>query len=189
MHRSFPTILTLLLILTGLIVIPLKWMKPGHPLASEDKFDLCRVVQDGAVQQLPSPPLQLQATIPELRKQNPPDPSCYISLAGNDAETPSHVWVTAMTQRTLALTGIRQKTDAYVDIWLKESAAVGYVVTPIEGPWRRAAVYHLPTSPQAEQLLADDDGVILWFNALNVGTAEFQAFAAATARRLREAQS
>lgn len=188
MHRSFPSILTLLLILSAFIVIPLKWMHPDHPLASEDTFDVCRAVQDGPVQRLPHPPLKFQSEIPGFSDQARLNPSCYLPLAVGEHEALRHISIVVTTQRNLALSGNRQKTAVYVDTWLKEASASGSIVTPVEGPWRRGATYHLSTSPQAKQLLADDDGVVLWFSALNLDASTLQAFAGATAQRLREIQ-
>jgi len=169
-----------------LLLAGLKFASGGdHPLALSNGFDLCGRVAT-AWGTLPGARGEPQARIPGFGEQGAA--SCYLPLAeartGERAQR--YVWTIVMTHRMLATDGVRPSTGKYVETFLAETRASGAQVDDVKGPWRSAGVITARGTDPELQLLAHDDGVVLWVGSRGLDAKALSDFAALAARRLRE---
>jgi len=167
------------------LTVPLWLRNVDHPLAANAAVDVCAYLGDTVLATLPRRPESIARGVP-----GDPDagkPACHVVLpaaSGSATETPDLV-VMVSTERMLTVDRRPQRTDRVVDTWLKESGASGSEVTPVKGPWRRAAVIQEPMRPGKLGLLADDAGIVVWIMGQDVDPAAFVAFGEAVTRALR----
>jgi hypothetical protein len=167
------------------LTVPLWLRNVDHPLAANAAVDVCAYLGDTVLVTLPRRPESIVRGAP-----GDPDtgkPACQVVLppaSGRATETPNIV-VMVSTERMLTADRRPVRTDRFVDTWLKESGASGSEVTPVKGPWRRAAVIQEPMRPGKLGLLADDAGVALWVTGQDIDAAAFVAFCEAVTRALR----
>jgi hypothetical protein len=132
----------LAIVLLMFLVVPLWLRNVDHPLTANAAVDVCAYLSDTVLATLPQMPATVERGLP-----GEPDtgkPACHVVLpspSGSATRAPG-IWVMVETERMLTVDRRPQRTDRFVDTWLKESDASGSEVTPVKGPWRRAAVIH-----------------------------------------------
>ncbi len=152
----------------------------GHPLAATMGFDLCARLGPQPAPELPDVTATPQARIPDMSAGRAS--TCYWPIAGQPA--PREVWLVLSTHQSLRADGNHRGTAKFVEVFLEESRASGAEVAPATGPWRSAATLR-SRGGRDFQLLAEDDGVVLWFSGRGLERDTLITFAAAVARRLR----
>jgi hypothetical protein len=165
------------------ISLPVMWLRNvNHPLLAVDPVDVCAYFNEAVLATLPRAPEKIAPQIPD-EPTNPMKSMCGAVLPPESRTDPRNpfIWASVSSERSLR----RMRTDAFVDTWLKESAASGNDVTPLKGPWRRGALIKERGRPGRITLLADDAGVVLWINARDIDEPAFVAFAEAMALNLR----
>jgi hypothetical protein len=173
------------IVLAGLLFLALPmWLRNvDHPLTAAAAVDVCSYMSDAVLGTLAQSPTDVARGVPG----EPDDgkPACHVDLSPLERGEARGVWAMVTTERMLSTGGRPQRTDRFVEVWLKESAAAGNDVTPVEGPWRRAALIRDRLHPQRLSLLADDAGAVVWVNGRGIENAALVAFAAEITRALR----
>jgi hypothetical protein len=175
----------LAIVLLAFLWLPLWLRNVDHPLSASAAVDVCSYLTDGVLVTLPRLPETVARGMP-----GDPDtskPACRLLLPAAQRTAPApNLWVAVTTERMLNGGGGRpQRTDRFVDTWLKESEASGSTVTPVKGPWRRAAVIRDGLHVGKLGVLADDAGVVVWVNSEGVDEPVLVAFSEAITRSLR----
>ena len=155
----------------------------GHPLAATIGFDLCRHLG-------PQPAPELAdinvAPLPQIPNMTAGRAStCHWPIdAGTGAASRREVSLVLSTHQTLRAEGNTRGTARHVETFLEESRASGIEVAEVVGPWRTAATLRSRNGDDL-QLLAEDDGVVLWFSSRGLDREALVAFAMSVARKLR----
>src|SRR5438094_9619089 len=137
--RIFYSGIGLSIVLLMLLVVP-KWLRGvDHPLTSAAAVDVCAYMSDAAHNTLPEPIKVLRGYPGEKDTGKPVCHALLPAPSSRDVPAPNVV-VAVTTERMTTFEGRTQRTDRFVDTWLAESKASGSEVTPLQGPWRRAAV-------------------------------------------------
>jgi hypothetical protein len=176
----------LAIVLLIFLTVPLWLRNVDHPLTANAAVDVCAYLSDTVLATLPQVPEAVARGVP-----GEPDTrmsACHVVLpssSGSATRAPG-IWVAVETERMLTVDRRPTRTDRVVDTWLKESGASGSEVTPVKGPWRRAAVIHNSMRPGELSLLADDAGVVVWVNGQGIDQTALVAFSEAITRGLRE---
>ena len=181
--RIFYSGIGLAIVLLIFMVVP-KWLRNvDHPLTALNTVDVCAYLSEAARATLPEP-IKVERGFPGEKDTGQPVCHAVLGSSPRDA-SPPNVVVGVTTERMLTFEGRRQPVDRYVDTWLRESTASGSEVTPLKGPWRRAAVIREKARPANLSLLADDGGVAVLVTAQNVEYPVFVAFAETVTKGLR----
>jgi len=181
--RIFYSGIGLAVVLLMFMVVP-KWLRNvDHPLTALNTVDVCAYLSEAARATLPQPPVKVERGFPGEKDTG--QPVCHAMLSASSSRDAPNVVVGVTTERMLTFEGRRQPVDRYVDTWLRESTASGNEVTPLKGPWRRAAVIREKARPANLSLLADDAGVAVLVTAQSVEYPAFVAFAEAVTKGLR----
>jgi hypothetical protein len=168
-----------------LLTVPMWLRSVDHPLTANATVDVCAYLSDTVLAALPQAPEVVARGVPG--EPNTRMSACHVILpssSGGPSRAPG-IWVAVETERMLTVDRRPQRTDRVVDTWLQESGASGSIVTPVKGPWRRAAIIQDPMHPGKLSLLADDAGVVVWVNGQGIDQTVFVAFAGAITRGLR----
>lgn len=167
-----------------LLVFALQSVRGGsHPLAAVADFDLCARLGPQPAAALPALRATPTAKIPGMGATH--SATCYWPIAEARGGAPArHLWLVLTTQATSRLDGNHGGTARFVELFLEETRATGVDVTEAQGPWKRGATIGSRGGDEL-QLLAEDDGVVLWLSARGVERADLVVFAAAAATRLR----
>jgi len=175
----------LAIVLLAFLWLPLWLRNVDHPLSASAAVDVCAYLTDTVLVTLPRLPDKVTRGMP-----GNPDASkaaCQVLLPAPERMAPApNVWVAVTTERMLNGGGGRpQRTDRFVDTWLKETEVSGSAVTPLQGPWRRAAVIRDGLHVGKLGVLADDAGVVVWVNSEGIDESVLIAFSEALTRSLR----
>ena len=155
----------------------------GHPLAATIGFDICRHLGPQPAPELADINVAPQSQIPDMTAGRAS--TCHWPIdAGTNAASRREVSLVLSTHQTLRAEGSTRGTAKYVETFIEESRATGIEVLEVAGPWRSAATLRSRGSEHL-QLLAEDDGVVLWFNSRGLDREALVAFAASAARKLR----
>lgn len=157
----------------------------GHPLAATLNFDLCSRLGPQPAAGLPDIHATPQARIPTLGATR--SATCYWPIETDTGTRSRYVWLVMMSHASLRAEGNGGGTAKFVDTFIEETRASGDDVAQAPGPWRTASIIRRRGGGEL-QLLAEDDGVALWFSSRGVEREALLAFAGAAARRLREAK-
>jgi hypothetical protein len=158
----------------------------GHPLAATLDFDLCGRLGPQPAADLPELQATPQARIPTLGATR--SATCYWPIdVGTGGASSRYVWLVMMSHASLRAEGNGGGTAKFVDTFIEETRASGDEVVPAPGPWKTASTIRRRGGGEL-QLLAEDDGVALWFSSRGVEREALVAFAGAAARRLRESK-
>lgn len=168
-----------------LLYFGLKFVRGGeHPLAASVGYDLCARLGPQPAADLPDLAATPGARIPDLETLRAS--TCYwpIAEASRDAAA-RNISVIMMTHATLRAEGNHRGTAKYFETFVDETRASGAEVAEVKGPWKAAATIRNRGAKDL-QLLAEDDGIVLWLIARGIERDALIAFASATAMRLRE---
>lgn len=168
-----------------LLVAALQFVRGGeHPLSTTVGFDLCGRLGPQPAADLPNLSATPQAQIPGMGATRAA--TCYWPIDSGDGKSAARdIWLVLTTHQSLRAEGNGHGTRRFVETWLGENKADGSDVVPVTGPWKIGATIQ-PRARNEVQLLAEDDGVALWFSARGIEADALIAFAGAAARRLRE---
>jgi hypothetical protein len=170
------------------LAVPLMWLRDvDHPLMAQAAVDVCSYMSDPVLAKLPKLPDAVKRGVPGEKDTGKPACSLEWPEPKDGTGTPS-LWAMVTTERMLNAGGGGRpaRTDKFTDTWLRESAASGYEVTEIKGPWRRAALMRMKLKPEEVSLLADDAGLVVWINGRGIDDAPFVAFSEAFTKGLRD---
>ena len=169
------------------LVVPLMWLRDvDHPLMAQAAVDVCAYISDAILAKLPELPETVTRGMPGDKDTSKPACSLEWPELKDGAKGP-RLWAGVTTERMLNTPGGGRpmRTDKFADTWLRESAASGYEVTEIKGPWRRAGLMHMKGKPDAASLLAEDSGLVVYIDSHGIEDAPFVAFSEAFTKGLR----
>jgi len=170
------------------LTVPLWLRNVDHPLMASQVVDVCTYLDDAVLKTLPDPPDKVSRGI--LGNPDKSQPACTLEWELPDwkprsAKAPN-LWVGVTTERMLNSFGGRpQRTDKYVDTWLKEAAASGSEVSPLKGAWRRGALMHDSMHKDRISVLADDAGVAVLVVSQGIDEESIVAFSEAITKALK----
>ena len=91
--------------------------------------------------------------------------------------------IMVLTQADLWQQSPNISTDEYWETFAKELVASGWTEQLVEGPWKRGGQYLSSYSGTA--LLLEDDGIVIWITAPEIGSEYLTGFAEAVVLKLR----
>ena len=169
------------------LVVPLMWLRDvDHPLLAQAAVDVCAYMSDPILVKLPEMPETIKRGMPD--EADTSKPACSLQWPKpHDGGPAPRLWAGVTTERMLNTPGGGRpaRTDKFADTWLRESAASGYEVTEIKGPWRRAGLMHMKGKPDAVSLLVEDSGLVVYIDGRGIDDAPFVAFSEALTKGLR----